>query len=58
MSICSGVSTYLYMTSRDSGVISLVLACVSLLTVIGPFVFTHKLMKSMNLMNGDFNLHG
>ena len=26
--------------------------------LVGPFVFTHKLMKSMNLMNGDFNLHG
>lgn len=28
------------------------------LIIVGPFIYTHKLMKSMNLMNGDFNLHG
>ena len=26
--------------------------------LVGPFVFVHKLMKSMNLLNGDFNLQG
>lgn len=58
MSICSGVSLYLYASGSRNGVISLVLALVNLLTVIGPFVFTHKLMKSMNLMNEDYNLRG
>lgn len=28
------------------------------LILIGPFVFTHKLMKAMNLVNGDFNFAG
>ena len=28
------------------------------LILVGPFVFTHKLMKSMNLLNGDFNVNG
>ena len=26
--------------------------------LVGPFIFTHKLMKSMNLINEDFNLRG
>ena len=26
--------------------------------LVGPFIFTHKLMKSMNLLNKDFNEHG
>ena len=28
------------------------------LILVGPFVFTHKLMKSMNLLNADFNVKG
>ena len=28
------------------------------LILAGPFVFTHKLMKSMNLINADFNVNG
>lgn len=28
------------------------------LIIVGPFIFTHKLMKSMNQINGDFNLRG
>lgn len=28
------------------------------LIVVGPFVFTHKLMKSMNRINADFNVNG
>ena len=28
------------------------------LILVGPFVFVHKLMKSMNLINGDFNRRG
>ena len=28
------------------------------LIVVGPFIFTHKLMKSMNLINADFNVKG
>ena len=26
--------------------------------LVGPFIFTHKLMKAMNLINEDFNLRG
>lgn len=28
------------------------------LIIVGPFIFTHKLMKSMNLINADFNVKG
>ena len=28
------------------------------LIIVGPFIFTHKLMKAMNLINGDFNIKG
>ncbi len=28
------------------------------LIVVGPFIYQHKLMKSMNLINADFNEHG
>ena len=28
------------------------------LILVGPFIFTHKLMRSMNLINSDFNVHG
>ena len=28
------------------------------LILVGPFVFTHKLMKAMNLLNADFNENG
>lgn len=28
------------------------------LIIVGPFIFVHKLMKAMNLINADFNEHG
>ena len=28
------------------------------LIIVGPFIFIHKLMKSMNLINADFNVKG
>lgn len=28
------------------------------LILVGPFVYIHKLMKAMNLINGDFNVNG
>ena len=28
------------------------------LIIVGPFIFTHKLMKAMNAINGDFNARG
>lgn len=28
------------------------------LILVGPFVFTHKLLHAMNLINGDFNMRG
>lgn len=57
-SICSGVTTVLF-TNRDPNVIIVcVLAVVSLLSLIGPFIFIHKLMKSMNMLNADYNING
>ena len=29
-----------------------------ILILVGPFVFAHKLMRSMNLINADFNING
>ena len=29
-----------------------------MLILVGPFVFTHKVMKAMNLINRDFNVNG
>jgi hypothetical protein len=28
------------------------------LILVGPFIFTHKLMKAMNKINADFNVKG
>lgn len=36
----------------------LVLALLGVGSMVGPFIFLHKLMKSMNLINADFNLNG
>ena len=33
-------------------------AVLGLASAVGPFVYIHKLMKSMNYLNGDFNLRG
>lgn len=35
-----------------------VLALLAVACLIGPFVYVHKLMKAMNLLNADFNAHG
>ena len=56
--ICSGAAGALgAMGSLSYGVIWALLA-VSLLCLIGPFVFLHKLMQAMNLLNQHFNQHG
>lgn len=57
-SICSGVCAALYGTGFDVYAVLLALAVVCLLTLVGPFIFLHKLMKSMNKLNEDFNLRG
>lgn len=28
------------------------------LIIVGPFIYTHKLLKSMNLINADYNVNG
>lgn len=38
--------------------IVLVSSLLSVASTVGPFIFVHKLMKSMNLINTDFNLNG
>ena len=58
VSICSGVTTALFANGDPSVIIVCILSAVSLLALIGPFVFTHKLMKSMNMLNADFNING
>lgn len=58
VSICSGVTTVLFTNGDPSVVIVCILSAVSLLALIGPFVFTHKLMKSMNMLNADYNMNG
>lgn len=58
VSICSGVTTALFASGDPSVIIVCILSAVSLLALIGPFVFTHKLMKSMNMLNADFNING
>lgn len=35
-----------------------VFAVLSILGIIGPYVYVHKLMKAMNLVNRDFNVNG
>ena len=57
-SVCSGVcGALLAMDSRAYVAIGILLV-VALLTLIGPFVFTAKLMKAMNYLNEDYNING
>lgn len=55
-SVLTGVGTYL--AAADVQVIFLILICVGMIALAGPFVFIHKLMKAMNKINEDFNVNG
>lgn len=56
--VCIGTGSALYFVGyRVYGVLWALLA-VGILTLIGPFIFTHKLMIAMNKLNEDFNING
>ena len=57
-SICSGVCTALAATGSDSYLFIWIAVAMTLLTFVGPFVFTAKLMNAMNYLNEDYNLNG
>jgi len=42
----------------DAYIVIWVLLAVAFLTLTGPFLFTAKLMKAMNLLNEDYNTNG
>ena len=58
-SVVSSVAAILYTTSSHPNYwIIGILAAVALLCSIGPLVFIHKLMESMNRINNDYNRFG
>lgn len=62
MAILSGVSSGVYSMlvamRYDAFGIALILPALALITGIAALVFTAKLMKAMNYLNEDFNIHG
>lgn len=57
-STCSGVLSALLISGSASEAVIWILIGATVLTAVGPLVFTAKLMKAMNKMNGDYNIHG
>lgn len=57
-SVLTGVGTGLAASGFDVQVVMWILIGVGIVALAGPFVFLHKLMKSMNQMNADFNANG
>lgn len=57
-SICMGVCGALAAMGSQAYVVIWILVAVGLLTMVGPFVFTAKLMNAMNYLNEDFNING
>lgn len=57
-SVLTGVGAYITAMGIRVPVVQIVLFVVGILALVGPFVFLHKLMKSMNRMNADFNVNG
>lgn len=55
--IFSGAGGALYGVGHQSPLVW-ILPALGLLTSIGPFIFTHKLMKSMNKLNEHYNTNG
>lgn len=56
--ICSGIASSLYIYGYRNEVVLWVLTAVGALALVGPFIFIHKLMRSMNKMNAHFNTNG
>lgn len=56
--VCSGVYSMLIAMRYDALGFALLLPALSLITGIAALVFTAKLMKAMNYLNEDFNIHG
>ncbi len=56
--ICMGVIAVLTSIGFDLYIVLWLLLAVALITLVGPFVFLHKLMKAMNKLNEDYNLRG
>lgn len=56
-SVCLGIGSYLAASGYEN-IILWVLLLVGMIAFAGPFVFVHKLMKSMNKMNEHFNENG
>lgn len=57
-SICMGVCTVLAAMGSRAYVVIWILLAVGLMTLIGPCVFTAKLMNAMNYLNEDYNING
>lgn len=57
-SICFGICGALASIGFDVMFILWVLIAAGLFTLVGPFIFIAKLMKAMNHLNNDYNLHG
>ena len=57
-SICTAVSGAMLSVDYGSYILLWILLAVSLLTLVGPFVFMAKLMKAMNKLNADYNVNG
>lgn len=57
-SICLSIFGILVSLKFDVYIVIWLLLVVAFATLIGPFVFMAKLMKAMNLLNGDYNLNG
>ena len=55
--VCFVVSGVLYGVGHQFSFIWILLAA-GLLTMVGPFIFIHKLMRSMNKLNEHFNING
>lgn len=56
--ICFGVCAALAASGFDVLIILWVLLVVGIFTLVGPFVFTAKLMRAMNRLNEDYNTNG
>lgn len=56
--ICIGSCSALFAMGHGGNILLWILAIVGLLTLIGPFIFVHKLMKAMNKLNEDYNTNG
>lgn len=56
--LCAVAAICLVILGGTADWVALVVSILGILSVVGPFIFIHKLMKSMNLINTDFNING